>query len=586
MRKLLMILYCLALCMQGLAIGEGIATDLSEVEYGEIASALTEETVPDLGETVLWTDEMAMDEREAAPEVMAAESSESAYVPKTVPVEISPATFPDADFRDYVYDNYDLDGDGMLSEYEINEATSLSIGYVSSLEGIRYLNRLQYIDIYQIDFEGATLDLSGMTSLISADFYKCWGGTLNFSGCSSLTQLSVYYCGCDLNISDCVALYWLNCGLNGCTIDISDCPFLIKAVRDGKRTDAVEGEDRVDYRPVTYQYGEYTLYVDEQAAIVTSKHMPTGVSLNKKGTVKLKLGKTLRLTAKIKPETAASILKWKSSDKSVAEVSSGGIVTPKKPGKTTITVKTSNGKKAKVKIEVPRIKPKKVEITKGAKATMCVGDKLQLKTKLSPAGASSKLTWSTSNVKVATVSDKGLVKGKKTGTATITVKTENGKKATIKITVKKKVVDLADFYGQDIYAVGKKLGISVKKKRIPGDEPGSTIDMLYCENSSMSLSGFYSYGIVEYIDLKKGTDYSVCGVKIGSDFEKACDKARKFVYGLNHSYVDEYDYGGDDFFISVGLNAPYNSDMISQIFMRISQKNGKVSRVYMDIGGA
>ena len=263
MRKLLMILYCLALCMQGLAIGEGIATDLSEVEYGEIASALTEETVPDLGETVLWTDEMAMDERGAAPEVMAAESSESAYVPKTVPVEISPATFPDADFRDYVYDNYDLDGDGMLSEYEINEATSLSIGYVSSLEGIRYLNRLQYIDIYQIDFEGATLDLSGMTSLTCADFYKCYGGTLNFSGCSSLTQLSVYYCGCDLNISDCVALYWLNCGLNGCTIDISDCPFLIKAVRDGKRTDAVEGEDRVDYRPVTYQYGEYTLYVDE-----------------------------------------------------------------------------------------------------------------------------------------------------------------------------------------------------------------------------------------------------------------------------------------------------------------------------------
>ena len=62
------------------AIGEGIATDLSEVEYGEIASALTEGMVPNLGETVLWTDEMAMDEGMATPEVMAPEPSEPVYI--------------------------------------------------------------------------------------------------------------------------------------------------------------------------------------------------------------------------------------------------------------------------------------------------------------------------------------------------------------------------------------------------------------------------------------------------------------------------------------------------------------------------
>ena len=59
-------------------------------------------------------------------------------------------------------------------------------------------------------------------------------------------------------------------------------------------------------------------------------------------------------------------------------------------------------------------------------------------TTLSPKKAKSKLTWTTSNKKVATVSSKGVVKAKKVGKAKITVTTANGKKATITITVKKK----------------------------------------------------------------------------------------------------------------------------------------------------
>ena len=82
------------------------------------------------------------------------------------------------------------------------------------------------------------------------------------------------------------------------------------------------------------------------------------------------------------------------------------------------------------------VKPNRITITNGKKATVKAGKTLQLKTKLYPAKAKTKLTWESSNTKVATVSGKGLVKGIKAGKAKITVKTANGKKATITITVK------------------------------------------------------------------------------------------------------------------------------------------------------
>lgn len=64
------------------------------------------------------------------------------------------------------------------------------------------------------------------------------------------------------------------------------------------------------------------------------------------------------------------------------------------------------------------------------KATLAVGQKYTL----SVTGTKAKVTWSTSNAKVATVS-KGAVKAKKEGTAVITAKV-GGKKLTCKITVK------------------------------------------------------------------------------------------------------------------------------------------------------
>ena len=78
--------------------------------------------------------------------------------------------------------------------------------------------------------------------------------------------------------------------------------------------------------------------------------------------------------------------------------------------------------------------PTKVALNKTS-ATLVKGKSLTLKATLTPAKATTKLSWSSSDTKVATVNQSGNVTAVKKGTATITVKTSNGKKATCKVTV-------------------------------------------------------------------------------------------------------------------------------------------------------
>ena len=68
--------------------------------------------------------------------------------------------------------------------------------------------------------------------------------------------------------------------------------------------------------------------------------------------------------------------------------------------------------------------------------TMTAGATKQLVKTITPSNAKTTLTWSTNNSKVATVDANGKVTAKAKGTATITVTTANGKKATCKVTVR------------------------------------------------------------------------------------------------------------------------------------------------------
>ena len=154
----------------------------------------------------------------------------------------------------------------------------------------------------------------------------------------------------------------------------------------------------------------------------------------------IKKGDKKRLIAIIKPSSlTGSKLTWKSSDTSIATVDANGYVKGLKEGTVTITVTSSNGKKATCSIKVIKntINVDKI-ILNSDKLNIEVGELSQLIAKVEPSDATERdLVWESSDNSIATVDNNGVIKGVKSGTVTITVKTKNGKVvATCKITVK------------------------------------------------------------------------------------------------------------------------------------------------------
>ena len=158
---------------------------------------------------------------------------------------------------------------------------------------------------------------------------------------------------------------------------------------------------------------------------------PNRVKLDK-SSISLGVKESFLMTPTIPDGTHASFT-WSTSDKTVATVSKTGKITGRKAGKATVTVKTQNGKTAKVTVKVLKA-PSKVTLDKNS-ASLMEGESLKLKVTL-PSNTYSKITWSSSNNGVATVSAAGKVTAVAAGTATITARTFNNKKATCKVTVK------------------------------------------------------------------------------------------------------------------------------------------------------
>lgn len=137
------------------------------------------------------------------------------------------------------------------------------------------------------------------------------------------------------------------------------------------------------------------------------------------------------------------IVSWTSSNKKVVTVKKGKI-TGKKKGTAKITVKLASGYTTwfKVKVQAPVVKTTSLKVTDkatgakvGKKVTLSRKAKLSLSTVVAPVTSKQKVTYSTSNKKVAAVSSKGVITAKKKGTATITVKS-GSKSVKIKVKVK------------------------------------------------------------------------------------------------------------------------------------------------------
>lgn len=164
---------------------------------------------------------------------------------------------------------------------------------------------------------------------------------------------------------------------------------------------------------------------------VTVKEVPpTNVSLTAPDPIYI--GQTVKLTPRLYPSNAQTTYSWSSSNKTVATVSSGS-VTGQSAGTARITVTTANGLSASCDVEVYKPVPSRIELKKPT-LRLPVGGTETLAYEVTPSYAIYEVSWESDASDVVSVSN-GRLEAKKSGTAHITVTTDNGKSATCEVIV-------------------------------------------------------------------------------------------------------------------------------------------------------
>lgn len=191
-----------------------------------------------------------------------------------------------------------------------------------------------------------------------------------------------------------------------------------------------------DWKNYSYSQKKKALE-DSYNAFSYTKYGATSVKLNR-STLTLGVGEKYGLIKTVSPSNTNQSCKWYSSNSSIASVDSSGKVTAKKSGWANITVKTSNGKTATCKVTV-KPAPTSVKVNP-ASLTLGKGETYTISESTNSGSYAWGFSWSSSNTSVATVkkgsANKATVTAKGVGTATITIKTYNGKTAQCKVTVK------------------------------------------------------------------------------------------------------------------------------------------------------
>lgn len=153
----------------------------------------------------------------------------------------------------------------------------------------------------------------------------------------------------------------------------------------------------------------------------------------------------LKTTVTVTPNKSSNKqVKYTSSNKSVATVTSKGVITGKKVGTAKITVasKKNSKKKATVTVKVVKGKVTSVKLNQTS-STLTVGDNIKLTATVKvSSGGKKNVVWTSSDKNVATVKN-GKVTAVASGNATITVKATDGtgKQATCTVTVKDKATE-------------------------------------------------------------------------------------------------------------------------------------------------
>lgn len=150
---------------------------------------------------------------------------------------------------------------------------------------------------------------------------------------------------------------------------------------------------------------------------------PETISLPNDKTIKI--GQTITLTPTFTPSGANSDLIWRSSDTSVASVSSSGAVKGLAEGTTTITATTTNGLSASCLITVYKPVPTSIQFAE-RNLTIPIEGTQKLTYTVNPSDAIYTVDWQSDSPDIVSVDKSGLVTAHSEGMACITVITDNG----------------------------------------------------------------------------------------------------------------------------------------------------------------
>ena len=159
---------------------------------------------------------------------------------------------------------------------------------------------------------------------------------------------------------------------------------------------------------------------------ITVNIKATKITLDKTK-IKLTTGKeTEKITSSIEPSIANKAVKYTSSNTSIATVSSDGVVTAVGSGTCRIIATTTDGSKVTASCDVTvDIKTTGMKLDK-TNYTFNKAETIKINPVITPSKASKKLTWTSSNTKVAIVSSDGKVTPVGKGTCKITATTTDG----------------------------------------------------------------------------------------------------------------------------------------------------------------
>ena len=322
-------------------------------------------------------------------------------------VELNSTNFPDPIFLAYVK-IFDTDTNTKLSKIELSDVRSINVeaAGISSLKGIEYFTRLESLrcndnNLKELDLSKNTklqiidcgnndltsLDLSNNTDLETLD---CSGNTklsgLNVSKCKNLETLGCPTCKLStLDLSNNPDLRVLICSENSIKeLDITDNDILLKVVKEGEYLEYTTG-----HRYYLYMNGiDCLLLYDKTTTIKTVKPTPTPTATPTAAPT----ATTAPTTAPAKPTTAPVITL--TLDKTTVQIKCGGSST--------------------------------------LKATL--------------SGSADKITWKSSDTKIATVDANGKVTTKQAGTVTITASAAGKSAACVVTILYKDVTSSKDFW--------------------------------------------------------------------------------------------------------------------------------------------